>query len=206
MIPFLLAQFLFLRADGIEAVVNPAKGAEMASLKVIHDGKLVETLYRAMDYSDTPGWTGKAPWLWPATGKGAPLPFHGFARDLPWKVLNSSADSVTLVLTDSDETRKQNFPFGFRLEAQYRVTPRTLHMRLRVTADAANRGPMPFTAGNHITFRTPLLEGSDPLQMRFTSPSSIEWMKEDGARTAKNGRADSTPRRWARLSATPPFP
>ncbi|MEZ5353131.1 MAG: hypothetical protein R2762_10890 [Bryobacteraceae bacterium] len=185
MIPLLLAQFLFLKADGIEAAIRPDKGAEMASLKVMHHGRWVETLYRAMDYSDTPGWTGKAPWLWPATGKGEPLPFHGFARDLPWRVEKKSGDSATLVLTDSGETRKQNFPYGFRLEAEYRVSPSTLHMRLRVTASAGNKEPMPFTAGNHITFRTPLLEGSDPLRMTFTSPSAIEWMKDGGSPNGK---------------------
>jgi galactose mutarotase-like enzyme len=180
-VPFLLAQLLVIKAAGIEATLNPQKGGEMASLKVLHKGQWVETLYRAMDYSDTPGWTGKAPWLWPATGKGDPLPFHGFARDLPWTVESATADSVTLVLSASDATRARKYPYGFRIDARYNVAPGTLLMRFRVAASKDNPEPMPFTAGNHITFRTPLLEGSDPLRMTFSSPSSIEWMKSNGS-------------------------
>ncbi|MEZ5400108.1 MAG: hypothetical protein R2729_10610 [Bryobacteraceae bacterium] len=185
MIPLLLAQFLYLEAGNLKATINPEKGAEMASLQVKHRGGWVETLYRAMDYSGKPGWSGKAPWLWPATGKGEPVPFHGFARDLPWKVVSSARTEAVLELADSPETRLRNFPFGFRLQAAYSLVSGTLTMTLRVTAAKTNTEPMPFTAGNHITFVTPLVKGSDPLAMKFTSPSSIEWMKDGGS---PNGR------------------
>ena len=36
---------------------------------------------------------------------------------------------------------------------------------------------MPFSIGNHITFRTPFVEGSDPAAMLFETPSEIEYLK-----------------------------
>lgn len=161
----------------LQGSVCPERGGELCSLKVRHQGEWVETLY-----SSETGWQGRAPWLWPATGKGDPLPFHGFARDLPWQLLARSPTAVSLQLDDSPATRAK-YPYGFRLRVDYVAAERELTLRFRAHAADANSGPMPFTAGNHITFRAPLLPGTPPGALRLTSPSTVEYTKTNGAPT-----------------------
>ncbi|MCB1022290.1 MAG: hypothetical protein KDC27_20340, partial [Acidobacteria bacterium] len=93
---------------GLEMSIAPEKGGEMSSLRVRKGGEWVETLYLANDYAPREGWTGKAPLLWPATGRNFPkgfkpqtkpdgsiergrytldgktyeMPGHGFVRDM----------------------------------------------------------------------------------------------------------------------------
>ena len=179
-----------------QALISPEHGGELASFRVRYQGAWVETLYRAADYSaTTSGWTGRAPWLWPATGRNEPLPQHGFARDLPWKVAGQPEPArVTLTLEDSAETRRL-FPHRFRLSAEYSAEPGGVFaIRFTVTASAKNTAPLPFSAGNHITFRTPLVPGSDPLAMTLTSPSTVEYLKKDRIPTgATRPRSLSSP-------------
>ncbi len=164
----------------VRAVVVPDKGGEMASLSVLHKGRWVETLYRALDYSGKPGWTGKAPFLWPATGRNGDLmPIHGFARDIPWKLESKRANRVSVSLRDTDQTRKM-YPHGFHIVADYQINGAAIAISYAVTAAASNTAPMPFSAGNHITFRTPLIDGTDPLKMEFETPSTIEYLKTTG--------------------------
>ena len=58
-------------AAGIEAAIVPAKGGELSGLAVRFKDQWIETLYLARDYSPRQSWTGKAPFLWPATGREA---------------------------------------------------------------------------------------------------------------------------------------
>jgi galactose mutarotase-like enzyme len=186
----------------LRAVIVPDKGGEMASLAVLHQGRWVETLYRALDYSDKPGWTGKAPFLWPATGRNGDLmPIHGFARDMPWKLESKGPDRATVSLVDTRATRKP-YPHGFRIVADYRVRANTATIAYAVTADKSNTGPMSFAAGNHITFKTPLVDGTDPLKMEFETPSSIEYTKTTGGIPT----GDQRPRTFAKGTELGSFP
>ena len=171
---------------GIRAVIAPEHGGELASLSVRVDGRWYELLYRAMDYNDRPGWRGKAPLLWPATGVSIhpdagvhhyalngelyEMPFHGFARNLPWRVIEerSSDKPAKLVLgiSESAETR-QFYPFAFELKVEYQLQEDRLHIEYTVIADAGNTGAVPFSMGNHITFNAPLMPGSEPGQLSF---------------------------------------
>ena len=102
----LTADETFIALDngaGIRAVVAPGHGGELTSLSVRFAGRWCELLYRAMDYRGQPGGRGKAPLLWPATGisihpeagihhyalngERYPMPFHGFARNQAWRVV-----------------------------------------------------------------------------------------------------------------------
>ena len=64
-------QLLVLRDEeaGLEISIAPEKGGETSSLRVRAGEEWVETLYLANDYAPREGWTGKAPLLWPATGR-----------------------------------------------------------------------------------------------------------------------------------------
>ena len=100
----------------VEATIAPQKGGELSGLKIQHKGNWIETIYLARDYCPRRDWTGKAPFLWPATGRNFPpdlearqkagecfntgayelngnryeMPIHGFARDLPWRVMRAA--------------------------------------------------------------------------------------------------------------------
>lgn len=193
---------------GIEAAIAPSKGGELSGMRVWHEGGWLETLRLARDYTRRPGFGGKGPFLWPATGRNSPpdleerrhsgepfdggayehrgvrrdMPIHGFARDLPWHVEEAVADErsarALLSLWDSEHTRSM-YPFGFRCTVEYVVQGGALEARYAVHADAANPEPMFFSIGNHITFVAPLVEGSDPGKMVLTSPSSTEIVKTE---------------------------
>lgn len=190
-----------LESAKLRAVTVPDHGGEIGSLAVLHQGRWIELLYRAMDYAARTGWTGKAPFLFPATGrnfpkdvtpneeargssydwkgKRLPMPIHGFARDLPWKVVTHSKTRARLSLTDSEATRR-SYPFGFQATVDYAIKDSSLVFDYTITASRQNSEPMRFAAGNHITFRTPLVPGSDPLKMTFESPSTVEYLKAAG--------------------------
>ncbi len=204
------AELIVIRdeAGGIEAAIAPAMGGELSGLRVRHGGAWIETLQLARDYAPREGFGGKGPFLWPATGRNFPpdiearrragevfdngayehggvrrdMPIHGFARDLPWMVDETSAseDSARALLSlgDSDSTRAM-YPFGFRCSVEYVVSGGTLELRYVVRAAADNAEPMFFSIGNHITFLAPLVEGSDPAAMVLTSPASLELLKTD---------------------------
>jgi galactose mutarotase-like enzyme len=80
---------------------------------------------------------------------------HGFARNLPWTVVDESTAhgaSVTLGLDASDETRAE-FPFDFALRFTYRLSAGELTIEQRFE----NRGsvPMPMHPGLHPYFFVP---------------------------------------------------
>ena len=193
---------------GIEAAVAPAKGGELSGLRIRHKGQWLETLQNARDYTPSEGFAGRGPFLWPATGRnfppdlekrrregevfndGAyehggvrrPMPIHGFARDLPWTLDESSVlpDSARVVLTlaDSPATREM-YPFGFKCSVEYFISGGTLEIRYVVRASPSNSEPMFFSLGNHITFVAPLLQGSDPNEMVLASPATVELLKTE---------------------------
>ncbi len=84
---------------------------------------------------------------------------HGFARNLPWEIVDRSKDGdrdggarVVLALASSAETRER-FPFDFRVELTYELRGATLTIAQRYE----NRGdqPMPLHAGFHPYFHVP---------------------------------------------------
>lgn len=192
-------QHLALRSQQLEAVVVPSQGGEIASLRYRFRGETVELLYRALDYATREGWRGKAPWLWPATGRNfAPgqtpdggndvtgsylwdearraIPIHGFARMQPWRTVAASDSDIELALAPSEQT-KQWYPWDWELRVRYRLRGNEIAIRFTAAAGAANSSPMPFSAGNHITFRDPLLPGGVAGKLRFTTNSTLQFAK-----------------------------
>lgn len=205
-----------LRSPEAEALISPRHGAELSSFRVRRGAEMVELLYRGADYRPTKGWTGRAPLLWPATGRSwagqgrtgrkdagylvqdefYPMPDHGFVREMPWTVENKSAvarsASVSLTRTDTPDTRRM-YPFGFLLRTTHTLLGRKLEIRYDVEAARGNKGPMPFSIGNHISFRTPLLPGTQSSEMQIVTPADYEITKSpdrlpDGGRRAWPGR------------------
>jgi galactose mutarotase-like enzyme len=202
-------QIVRLRAAGgeLQAFIAPAHGADLAGLEVWHDGRWSELLYRGMNYQPTTGWTGKAPILWPAVGRNFPhapgqggqgdglgwilhgsvhpMPLHGFARDEAWRIVRrgSCAGSAFLMLALRNSERTWGmYPFAFTLTAEYRLWRNTLYIRQTVQAQRANAEPMPFSIGNHITFRIPLLPGDDPLGTSISTPATRQVITDGTGR------------------------
>ena len=130
------------------------------------------------------GWRGRAPLLWPAVGRNFtpeqvvtwkrtgrkpracryalgrrayPMPMHGFARDLPWDLESHGCDEagpwVRCTLTHTAWTRRK-YPFAFRMSVTHKLVRGEIVSRYELTA-GANKRPMPFCIGNHISFRLP---------------------------------------------------
>jgi galactose mutarotase-like enzyme len=80
------------------------------------------------------------------------LPPHGFARNRPWQVTQSSTTegaSVTVSLK-SDDTTRAAYPFDFELNYIYTLRGNTLDLRYQHT-NLSDR-PMPFATGIHPYF------------------------------------------------------
>lgn len=193
-------------ASGVEAAIAPSEGGELSSFRVRHRGKWVETIHKARDYTPSGEWRGKAPLLWPATGRNVPagekpapeggnfvyllqgkrypMPIHGYVSGMPWKLesrrTNDTCAEILLLLRDTPETRRY-YPFGYVLWARYKLSDGKLRISYTVDASAANTARMPFSIGNHITFHIPFTEGTDPVDMLFETPSSVEYLKSGPA-------------------------
>jgi gluconolactonase len=187
---------------GLEAAITPTEGGELSSFRVKVKGAWVESLYHARDYSPGRGFKGKGPLLWPAVGAQYPvgtipetscgegtypaggklykMPCHGFARLLPWKEVSRKADrsgaTVVVQLRDSSSTREQ-YPFGFVVNASYELSGGYLAIHYTVQSDRANTLPMMFSIGNHMAFNIPFLKGTEPADMTFETPSAVQLLR-----------------------------
>jgi galactose mutarotase-like enzyme len=109
-------------------------------------------------------WSGIAPILFPVVGwtrdgqvrvggSTYQLGVHGFAAEAEFEVIQQAEDRAILALADAAQTRAM-YPFSFRLEIEYLLTPTSMHIVL----SAANTGdvPMPYAVGLHPGFNWPL--------------------------------------------------
>ncbi|NDJ15709.1 aldose epimerase [Myxacorys almedinensis A] len=100
-------------------------------------------------------------------GQSYSLKQHGFARELPWEVLDQQTDdrvSLTIGLSSNAQTREV-YPFDFLLEFTYALHGQTLTLHQRYTNRSSER--MPFSIGFHPYFLAP-----DKGQLRFEIPSN----------------------------------
>jgi galactose mutarotase-like enzyme len=155
---------LSLRDDAAGSCVTlvPARGAIVSAFRV---GER-EILYLDEETLRDPAKNvrGGVPLLFPSPGKldgdrydyrgvtGA-MKQHGFARNLPWRVLAkdvAGAASATLELVSNDATRAM-FPWDFRLSIAFSLA--AARLRLDVSVQNTGKSPMPFAFGIHPYFR-----------------------------------------------------
>lgn len=92
---------------------------------------------------------------------------HGFARDLPWQVIDQITNnlvSLTLLLKSNDQTRSV-YPFDFELIFTYQLKGNTLEIQQRYTNHSSK--PMPFSTGLH-----PYFLAADKNQLQFEIPAT----------------------------------
>ncbi|MEN9732674.1 MAG: hypothetical protein RLZ45_669 [Verrucomicrobiota bacterium] len=83
-------------------------------------------------------------------------PQHGFARRVPWQVVERLGHSVTLELSDSELTRP-SYPFAFTYRLRYVLEGGRLHWHQ--TVENRSPQPLPFSSGFHPYLRVPLVGG-----------------------------------------------
>lgn len=145
-------------------------GAELTHLEDAEGREL-------MTDADPTYWTGHAPLLFPivgalnggsyrlADGRAFALRQHGFARRSEWVVAERGVDHARFQLAD-DEVTRADYPFGFVLDAEYRVAGYRLDLAVRLR----NRGeePLPASFGFHPAFAWPLPYGEPRENHRLT--------------------------------------
>lgn len=93
---------------------------------------------------------GGVPIIFPQFGAFGRLPKHGFARDLPWRIVEKvSASEVVLELTDSEISRDV-FPYSFRAQFKVLLTDTSLAMQLSI--ENCSSEVFDFTAALHTYF------------------------------------------------------
>lgn len=100
-------------------------------------------------------------------GQTYTLKQHGFARDLPWQVINeASAENaaITLSLSSTEQTR-QGYPFDFRLAFTYQLQGDSLTLNQSYTNLSTQL--MPFSTGLH-----PYFQVADKAQLQFEIPAA----------------------------------
>jgi galactose mutarotase-like enzyme len=100
-------------------------------------------------------------------GQTYTLKQHGFARDLPWQVMDQVTQAgvaITLGLESNDRTRAV-YPFDFQLQFTYRLRGNSLEIHQVYTNCSSE--PMPFSTGLH-----PYFPVFDKKQLQFDIPAT----------------------------------
>jgi len=152
---------LELGAGTARAELYPGRGGLVTRFLV--GDRSVLYLDEATLLDETKNVRGGIPILFPTAGRlsgdrflkgdeSFPMKQHGFARNLPWVTEEKGPSTARLRLTSSDLTRAA-FPFDFRLEFTFTVSPSAL----RIDQRYENRSPepMPLHAGFHPYFALP---------------------------------------------------
>jgi D-hexose-6-phosphate mutarotase len=132
-----------LAADGVSATIA-LRGAEPLSWRVA--GR--ELIW----HGDPAHWPQRAPILFPVIGASAggavrvegrsyPMPRHGFARDLPFGLVERRPDRARLRLRATSGTLR-HYPFRFELGVEAGLTADRLSLRFTVTNAETGRCPM----------------------------------------------------------------
>ena len=127
-------------------------------------------------------WSGVAPILFPVVGWTRhgqvrvgdavyALGLHGFAGEMEFTVAQRSESCACLVLEDSTRTSAL-YPFAFRLEVEYRLSPAAMEVALSI--ENKHGGPMPYAIGLHPGFLWPLAGSGDAHQIVFAAPEKPE--------------------------------
>ena len=125
-------------------------------------------------------WTGRAPVLFPFVarmtegkcrleGQVWEMGIHGFAKQSVFAVEEQTESSITFLLEDNEQIRKQ-YPYHFQFRVRYALEGWRLSIRYQV--NNLDEGQMHFGLGGHPGFRVPLTEGTEfeDYYLRFSRP------------------------------------
>jgi len=157
---------LDVRGQPAVELASPGGGRLRVALHGAHllswvDAKGVEHLYLSPDalFDGRSPIRGGVPICFPQFNQRGPLPKHGFARNLPWQVEESSEHGLVLGLRSSEATRAV-WPRSFHARLALTMAPRRL--RIALTIDNTGSAPWTFAAALHTYLRV-----DDVLQARL---------------------------------------
>ena len=153
-----------------------SRGAEITSMYA-SDGRQI------IWHGDSRYWERHAPLLFPCVGGNwegiirvdgiqYPLCKHGFVQDMEFSLIQSTAESLSLAVTDTPETLK-SFPFPFRLIVTYTLCGSRLDVAWTVENPAERE--MPFLIGAHPAFLLPAFNPADAVHgyLRFPEVDTL---------------------------------
>ncbi len=180
--------------NDVMSVVISTVGGNLKSIKSKETG--IEYLWQG----DPAYWREQAPILFPIVGRlyektytlngeTYNIGLHGFARDMEMKVEEQKEDSVTLSISDTEETRKV-YPFTFKFYVTYSLDGYTVNISFKVENE--DNKTLYCVMGGHPGFNVPLEEGLsfedyDIVFPKHCVPMLIEFDKSvlpTGVRTA----------------------
>jgi len=181
------------------------KGAQLTS--IVDKQTNIEHLWQA----DPAVWPWHAPNLFPIIGgclnnqllidgKTYPMQRHGFARQLPFTLVESTANSATFSLQSSDQT-KTSYPYAFDFQINYSLTENQLDVMYRVINQ--DDKTVFFSVGAHPAFAVPFLddEAYEDYYLEFEKAEPLEtsMLSAEGYFT---GETKTVPTDGSRLALT----
>jgi len=199
------SQWVSIKSGELSAAVDPL-GAQLSVLRD-RDGR--DLLWNG----DPRVWTGRAPLLFPIVGALAGgsyrldsqvrnLPRHGFARNKPFEVVESTPGSAVFGLR-ADEASLEVYPFRFELRLHFALEGATLS----VTSWVRNLGDedMPASFGYHPALRWPLpyarARSMHFIEFAGDEPDPIRRLDADGLLTPDRHATPIAHRRLALADA-----
>jgi galactose mutarotase-like enzyme len=192
-----------LRNGGAVCHVSPENGARLLDWKI--DEKPIVHWPVDADWNNIAHARGGNPILFPflgrhmvdgeigfwkdETGRVRALPMHGFARDMPFEVIDASASRLQMRLSSNDATREM-YPFEFEFDVIYELDETSLKSTF-ITRNTGQNA-LPYYAGHHFYLKIPHANRAD---WKITLPcKKWGWQNfEDGSiRTAQAQSSQTT--------------
>lgn len=152
-------------------------GAQLTGLY----SKVVDTQYLWQPGYET--WPHSSMLLFPNPGRIAhgrtiigdkvyPANMHGFANDLPFALVEQTADRLVLELRDN-ETTKKYYPYSFCLQVEFLLRGDMLTQNFRVVNEGTE--PLYYCLGAHPGFYCPLVLGekAEDYSLVFSQPQQL---------------------------------
>lgn len=193
--------YITLNSGELTALIAPEKGGTLVGLS--KNGR--EFLYRDEENLHSPerprcgvpflfpmfGRLANEQYTW--NGKSYHMAIHGFGHTSRWAVERQAADRALLVLESSPETQAM-YPFHFRVEMAYSLTPEALEIQLAFV----NTGdmPMPFNYGFHPYFLTEKpenirVEAEAAVRMDFATGNALPFGHGEVTLTVPQGAPEA---------------
>lgn len=109
-------------------------------------------------------------------GKTYPANMHGFANDLPFELVEQTADKLVLELRDN-ETTKKYYPYSFCLQVEFLLQKDMLIQNFHVINEGET--PLYYCLGAHPGFYCPLVLGeqAEDYSLVFSDPQQLQQLE-----------------------------
>lgn len=201
------------RASGLSLAAAVDRGFILAGIELYHPGHgPVQLLHNGNRFPE--GFdSGMSPILFPVVGRSRigdregvyklggreyRIDIHGFAKDLPWELVEVGADDESAYATArlvDNETTRESYPFGFVFEMTYGIEGGAIVFDATIDCEG------PYCLGFHPYFKSPVLPAAGPKSDGILKvPASRLWEDENLVPT---GRKLPIPEKWPLAAGMP---